>query len=100
MSTTNTKVATTTGDAKTAPPPTFSEIMNKAGKSAVRGGTAGAVAMGANVACLMWMRTTVSYTYIYRSIHTFVRSFVRSSTGQDRPGNSVDSTDSWNDYSL
>jgi hypothetical protein len=26
----------------------------------VRGGTAGAVAMGANVACLMWMRTTVS----------------------------------------
>jgi hypothetical protein len=41
-------------------PPTFSEIMNKAGASAIRGGTAGAVAMGANVACLMWMRTTVS----------------------------------------
>lgn len=41
-------------------PPTFNEILNKAAKSAVRGGTAGAVAMGANVACLMWMRTTVS----------------------------------------
>jgi hypothetical protein len=41
-------------------PPTFEEIMSKAGKSAMRGGTAGAVAMGANVACLMWMRTTVS----------------------------------------
>lgn len=40
--------------------PTFQEIMSKAAKSAVRGGTAGAVAMGANVACLMWMRTTVS----------------------------------------
>ena len=38
----------------------FSEVMNKAAKSAVRGGTAGAVAMGANVAALMWMRTTVS----------------------------------------
>ena len=40
--------------------PTFKEILNKAAGSAVRGGTAGAVAMGANVACLMWMRTTVS----------------------------------------
>ncbi|KAG7343236.1 mitochondrial carrier protein [Nitzschia inconspicua] len=43
--------------------PTFSEIMNKSAKSAMRGGTAGAVAMGANVACLMWMRTTVNYQY-------------------------------------
>ena len=41
--------------------PTFQEVLNKAGKSAMRGGTAGAVAMGANVACLMWMRTTVSH---------------------------------------
>ena len=40
--------------------PTFKEIMQKASKSAIRGGTAGAAAMGANVACLMWMRTTVS----------------------------------------
>jgi len=44
-------------------PPTFEEIMNKAAKSAMRGGTAGAVAMGANVACLMWMRTTINYQY-------------------------------------
>mmetsp|Transcript_30785 Transcript_30785/g.45604 ORF Transcript_30785/g.45604 Transcript_30785/m.45604 type:complete len:241 (-) Transcript_30785:325-1047(-) len=41
----------------------FGEIMNKAGKSAVRGGVAGAAAMGANVACLMWMRTTINYQY-------------------------------------
>ena len=39
--------------------PTFNEIMDKAAKSALRGGIAGAAAMGANVACLMWMRTTV-----------------------------------------
>ena len=38
----------------------MSEILDKAAKSALRGGTAGAVAMGANVACLMWLRTTVS----------------------------------------
>ena len=38
----------------------FSEVLDKAAKSAIRGGTAGACAMGANVACLMWMRTTVS----------------------------------------
>ena len=37
--------------------------MDKSAKSAMRGGTAGAVAMGANVACLMWMRTTVNYQY-------------------------------------
>lgn len=45
------------------PAPTFSEIMNKSAKSAIRGGTAGAVAMGANVGALMWMRTTVNYQY-------------------------------------
>ena len=39
--------------------PSMNEILNKAAKSAIRGGTAGAAAMGANVACLMWMRTTV-----------------------------------------
>jgi hypothetical protein len=37
-----------------------------------KGGTAGAVAMGANVACLMWMRTTVNYQY--RNGGTFVSS--------------------------
>ena len=40
-------------------PLSFGEIMRKASASAVRGGTAGAVAMGANVLALMWMRTTV-----------------------------------------
>jgi len=45
------------------PQPSFSEVMNKAAKSAVRGGTAGAAAMGANVAALMWMRTTINYQY-------------------------------------
>jgi len=42
---------------------TFSEIMTKASNSALRGGLAGACAMGANVACLMWMRTTINYQY-------------------------------------
>lgn len=42
---------------------TFNEVLNKAGASALRGGTAGACAMGANVACLMWMRTTVNFQY-------------------------------------
>ena len=46
-------------------PPTFKEIIDKAGKSAMRGGTAGAVAMGLNVGALMWMRTTVRLC-IYR----------------------------------
>jgi hypothetical protein len=41
--------------------PSFREILNKSAASAVRGGTAGAVAMGANVAALMWMRTTVRH---------------------------------------
>ena len=35
------------------------EIFDKAAASALRGGTAGAVAMGLNVGALMWMRTTV-----------------------------------------
>jgi len=43
--------------------PSMEEILNKAAKSAIRGGTAGAAAMGANVACLMWMRTTVNFQY-------------------------------------
>ena len=46
-------------------PPTFSEIMNKSAASAIRGGTAGALAMGANVAALMWMRTTVSFNIYF-----------------------------------
>jgi hypothetical protein len=51
--------STSEAAAKHVPPMTFQEVMTKAAKSAARGGTAGAIAMGANVACLMWMRTTV-----------------------------------------
>merc|ERR1711907_66282 len=40
-------------------------IINKAAKSAFRGGVAGAAAMGINVGTLMWMRTTVNYQYRY-----------------------------------
>jgi len=46
-------------DGEAQEPLSFGEIMRKASASAVRGGTAGAVAMGANVLALMWMRTTV-----------------------------------------
>ena len=46
--------------------PTFSEVMDKAAKSALRGGTAGAVAMGLNVGALMWMRTTVRFMLEFR----------------------------------
>ncbi|GAX26755.1 hypothetical protein FisN_2Hh295 [Fistulifera solaris] len=57
----------------------FSQVMNKAAASALRGGTAGAIAMGANVGALMWMRTTVSLcllsfcciNYQYRNGTTF-----------------------------
>lgn len=41
----------------------FKEIMDKSAKSALRGGIAGGIAMGANVAALMWLRTTVNYQY-------------------------------------
>lgn len=49
--------------AETEPKPTLREILDKASASALRGGTAGAVAMGLNVGALMWMRTTVNYQY-------------------------------------
>jgi len=42
-----------TSDVEKTPTPSFKEVMAKAGASAVRGGTAGAIAMGANVAALM-----------------------------------------------
>jgi len=56
-------MSTTTEEKKD--PPTFNEVIEKAAKSAMRGGTAGAVAMGLNVGALMWMRTTVRLC-IYR----------------------------------
>ena len=46
--------------ATTETKPTPKEIFDKAAASAMRGGTAGAVAMFLNVGALMWMRTTVS----------------------------------------
>ena len=58
---------TTTNEEKTL---SFREVLNKAASSAARGGVAGACAMGANVACLMWMRTTVSYFFFY-VFHSF-----------------------------
>jgi len=41
----------------------LSQIMSQASRSAISGGLAGAAAMGANVSCLMWLRTTVNYQY-------------------------------------
>jgi hypothetical protein len=40
------------------------EIIEKSAASAARGGIAGACAMGANVAALMWIRTTVGVLLI------------------------------------
>jgi hypothetical protein len=40
------------------------EIIEKSAASAARGGIAGACAMGANVAALMWIRTTVGVPVI------------------------------------
>lgn len=63
MSTPTTTTSTTTSTTKPKEVLSFNDVMNKAAKSAMRGGTAGAVAMGANVACLMWMRTTINFQY-------------------------------------
>lgn len=41
------------------------KVLDKAAKSAFRGGAAGAAAMGINVFALMWMRTTINYQYRY-----------------------------------
>ena len=45
--------------------PTFREILDKSAASAMRGGIAGGLAMGANIGCLMWLRTTMNYQYRY-----------------------------------
>jgi hypothetical protein len=62
--------------------PTFNEIMNKAAASALRGGVAGAAAMGANVACLMWMRTTVSFLFCWSN--ELASSYTRAAVVADR----------------
>jgi len=60
-----------------APPDTVDvlKILDKAAKSAFRGGAAGAAAMGINVFALMWMRTTINYQYRYgTSMFTALRT--------------------------
>jgi hypothetical protein len=50
-------------DAK--PAPSFTQIMDKAGKKALSGGLAGMGAQAINVLTLMWMRTIMNYQYRY-----------------------------------
>ena len=62
----------------TQQPPTLRDILDKSAAAALRGGTAGAVAMGANIGCLMWLRTTINYQYRYgtsfpKSLQTLYR---------------------------
>lgn len=45
--------------------PDFKAILNKAASRALPSGAAGGAAMGLNIMCLMWMRTTVNYQYRY-----------------------------------
>lgn len=56
---------TSTPNSASSTPPTFREIMDKSAASAMRGGIAGGMAMGANIGCLMWLRTTMNYQYRY-----------------------------------
>jgi len=46
-------------------PKTLGQIVQKASKSALRGGIAGMSAQGINVLTLMWMRTIMNYQYRY-----------------------------------
>ena len=50
-------------DAPVQEPMSMGQVLNKAAGSALRGGVAGAAAMGANVLALMWMRTTVRFAH-------------------------------------
>jgi hypothetical protein len=52
-------------DKPSSPQLSFREIIDKSAASAMRGGIAGAAAMGANIGCLMWLRTTMNYQYRY-----------------------------------
>ena len=45
-------------------PPTM-EVLRKAGKRALGGGAAGALAMVVQVSSLMWIRTIMNYQYRY-----------------------------------
>lgn len=60
-------------DAPPLPPPlvnkelkeskSMGQILNHAGNKALAGGIPGAAAMGVQVGCLMWLRTTINYQY-------------------------------------
>jgi hypothetical protein len=41
------------------------DILEVSMNSAIKGGSAGALAMGANIGCLMWLRTTMNYQYLH-----------------------------------
>lgn len=45
--------------------PDISQVLKKAASRALPSGAAGGVAMGLNIMCLMWLRTTVNYQYRY-----------------------------------
>jgi len=47
--------------------PDLGKVLSKAASRALPSGAAGGVAMGLNILCLMWMRTTVNYQYRYGS---------------------------------
>jgi len=50
--------------------PSLGEILDKASKTALRGGIAGMAAQGINVLALMWMRTIMNYQYRYGGTFT------------------------------
>lgn len=58
-------MSNTTGAPEPPKKLSLKEILQKSAASAARGGTAGAAAMGANVAALMWIRTTVRISLVW-----------------------------------
>ena len=53
-----------TGQSKPAAPP-LAQVLRDAGKKALGGGIAGALAMVVQVVALMWMRTTINFQHKY-----------------------------------
>ena len=47
------------------PPPDFAKVLQDAGRKALGGGIAGALAMVVQVVALMWMRTTINFQHKY-----------------------------------
>ena len=51
------------------------DILEVSLNSAIKGGAAGALAMGANIGCLMWLRTTMNYQYLHgTSFNTSIKT--------------------------